>query len=57
VTRRGIDVAVLVSIEEWRRLQGVPQQDLKCLFLAGPRFDMILPKRGKWRSRKPVKFD
>ncbi|MGA2428662.1 MAG: type II toxin-antitoxin system Phd/YefM family antitoxin [Candidatus Acidiferrum sp.] len=58
VTRRGVETAVLVSIDEWRRLNGSAKPSLKDLLLADqPRFDMPLPRRGKRRSRKPVKFD
>jgi antitoxin Phd len=58
VTRRGVETAVLVSIDEWRRLNGSAKPSLKDLLLADqPRFDMPLPRRGKLRSRKPVKFD
>jgi antitoxin Phd len=58
VTRRGVETAVLVSIEEWRRVQASARPSLKDLLLADePRFDISLPPRGKLRVRKPVKFD
>jgi antitoxin Phd len=58
VTRRGVETAVLVSIEEWRRIQASARPSLKDLLLAdGPRFDIPLPPSGKFRLRKPVKFD
>jgi prevent-host-death family protein len=58
VTRRGVETAVLVSIEEWRRIQASARPSLKDLLLAdGPRFDIPLPPRSKLRLRKPVKFD
>jgi antitoxin Phd len=58
VTRRGVETAVLVSIDEWRRLNGSARPSLKDLLLADqPRFDIPLPKRGKPHLRKPVKFD
>jgi hypothetical protein len=31
--------------------------NIKELLLNGPRFDLIIPKRRKWRSRPPVIFD
>src|SRR5208282_4731134 len=34
---------------------GAPR--IKELLLSGPRFDLILPKRTKWRHRPPVEFD
>ena len=58
VTRRGVETAVLVSIEEWRHLQQqTVKPDWKSVLLEGPRFDIPLPERGKLRHRKPVEFD
>ena len=34
VTKRGNEAAVLVPIEEWRRLRGVPVRTLKDLLLS-----------------------
>jgi antitoxin Phd len=57
VTRRGVETAVVISIDEWRRLQQAVKPDWKTVLLEGPRFDIPLPERGKWRSRKPVEFE
>ena len=57
VTRRGVEEAVLVPIEEWRRLQNERRPNIKELLLGdGPRFDDITPKRGGWNSRPEVDF-
>ena len=57
VTRRGVEAAVLVPIEVWRRLQHEGRPDIKELLLApGPRFQDIVPKRGRWKRRAPVDF-
>jgi len=57
VTKRGVEAAVLVSIEEWRRLQQETRPGLKELLLgAGPRFENIVPARGNLRRRRPVSF-
>ena len=57
VTRRGSEIAVVVSIDEWRRLQNT-RPTLKDVLLADkPRFDIPLPKRRRLRSRAPVMFD
>lgn len=57
VTRRGVEEAVLVPIEEWRRLQCERQPNIKDWLLAeGPRFEDIVPKRGGWNSRPPIDF-
>lgn len=52
VTRRGVEAAVLVPIDEWRRLQNSTRPTLKELLLSssGPR-DLELPDRGQLRSR------
>jgi antitoxin Phd len=58
VTRRGVEAAVLIPIEEWRRLQQRSRPDLKSLLLAPtPRFDNLIPRRGKLKLRPVVTFD
>jgi antitoxin Phd len=57
VTRRGVETAVLVPIEEWRRMQAVSRPSIKELLLSGPRFDNIIPPRRKWKRRSPVEFE
>ena len=54
VTRRGVEAAVLVPIEIWRRLQQSAKPSLKQLLLAEePRFDIPVPPRGRQRRRRP----
>jgi antitoxin Phd len=54
VTRRGVEAAVLVPIEEWRRLQESARPTLKELLLAdSPRAEIPLPSRKRWRRRSP----
>lgn len=54
VTRRGVEAAVLVPIEEWRRLQASARPTLKELLLAdSPRAEIPLPSRKRWRRRSP----
>jgi antitoxin Phd len=58
VTRRGIETAVLVTIEEWQRLQRAARPSLKDLLLAPqPRFDDLIPPRRVWRRRPVVEFE
>ena len=53
VTKRGVEMAVLVPIDEWRRLQQRARPTLKELLLAPePRFEMDLPDRHRWRWRR-----
>jgi antitoxin Phd len=57
VTRRGIETAVLVPIEEWRRLRDSSRPSLKELLVGpGPRFENLVPKRRNIRRRSLVEF-
>ena len=57
VTRRGTETAVLVPIDEWRRLQAAARPSLKQLLLTdSARTDMLVPERGKVRRRQAVAF-
>ena len=52
VTRRGVEAAVLVPVQEWRRLQAAARPSLKQLLLADQaRADTIVPPRGHARRR------
>jgi antitoxin Phd len=54
VTRRGVETAVLVPIEEWRRVQQSSGATLKDLLLApGPRFEGLVRRR-RSHKRRPV---
>jgi len=56
VTRRGVETAVLVPIEEWRRLQQSSRRNLKSLLLEpGVRFELVV-ERGNLKRRPPVDF-
>jgi len=61
VTRRGVEAAVLVPIDEWRRLQQAARPTLKEWLLSSePRFDNLqefIPPRKGYKLRTPVKFD
>lgn len=58
VTRRGVEAAVLVPIDEWRRIQQSSRPSIKELLLGiGPRFDLPVPKRRKWKRRPPIDFN
>jgi len=57
VTRRGVETAVLVPIQEWRRLQDSARPSLKELLIGtGPRFEDLIPERRSFRRRPIVKF-
>ncbi len=52
VTRRGVKAAVLVSIQEWQRLQHGSRPTLKELLLSDEgRGDLLVPPRGAARRR------
>ena len=53
VTKRGTEAAVLVPMDEWRRMQAAARPSIKQLLLANEaRGDLLLPVRGKARRRK-----
>lgn len=57
VTRRGIETAVVVSIEEGNRLQRAARPCLKSLLLApGARFENLFAERRHLRRRVPLEF-
>ncbi len=52
VTKRGAEAAVLVPVDEWRRLQAAARPSLKQLLLADEgRAELRLPLRGQARRR------
>ena len=55
VTKRGMEAAVLVPIEQWRRLERMTRPDLKELLLATEaRTEALVPPRGRHRRRSPL---
>lgn len=57
VTKRGAEAAVLVDVDEWRRIEAQARPTLKELLLADePRFDIPIPPRGRARRRRPPTF-
>ena len=57
VTRRGIETAVLVPIEEWNRLQRAARPSLKTLLLApDARSENLIPARRRLRRRNVVEL-
>jgi antitoxin Phd len=58
VTRRGVEAAVLVPFEEWRRLQSSARPTLKELLLAEtPRAEISIPPRRRWRRQAPTALE
>jgi antitoxin Phd len=58
VTRRGLETAVLVPIDDWRRLQQLARPALKELLLeTTPTFDSLAPERGQLKRREQVEFE
>ena len=52
VTRRGTEAAVLVPVEQWRRLQHAARPSLKQLLLSNEaRAELEIPARGRARRR------
>ena len=58
VTKRGVETAVLVPIDEWRRLEKRARPDLKQLLLAPQaRTDALTPPRPQHRYRVSPSFE
>ena len=58
VTRRGVETAVIVPIDHWRRLERMTRPDLKDLLLARePRTETLVPPRPQLRRRAVPQFD
>jgi len=58
VSRRGVETVVVVPIEEWKQLKQRARPGLLEVLLGpGPRFENIVPERGKLRLRKPIEFE
>ena len=57
VTRRGVETAILVPIEEWNRLQRAARPSLKALLLTpDARFENVIPERHRVRRRKTLEL-
>ena len=55
VTKRGAEAAVLVPVDEWRRLKAAARPTLKQLLLSDQaRGELPLPARGLTRRRPPT---
>ncbi len=58
VTKRGAEAAVLVPVEDWRRLKQSARPTLKELLLSDEaRGEIPLPVRGRLRRRTPKAMD
>ncbi len=54
MSKRGVDRAVLVPVEEWERMQRSARPTMKDLLLADrPRAEIALCLRGRQRRRRP----
>jgi antitoxin Phd len=57
ITRGGIEIAVLVPIQQWRRLQDSSRPSLKELLVRpSPRFENLVPKRRSIGRRSIVEW-
>ena len=58
VTKRGVEAAVLVPIDQWRRLEKMAKPSLRELLLAPEaRTDNLVPRRRQVRQRQVPQFD
>ena len=54
VTKHGVETAVLLPIEQWRKLERMTKPDLKELLLASEaRIEELTPPRRQHRRRPP----
>jgi antitoxin Phd len=58
VTHRGVEKAVLVPIDDWKRLKSPSRETIKDVLLDpnGPH-DLLIPPRRRFRRRPPVNFE
>ena len=55
VTRRGVEAAVMVPADQWRRAAGAAKPPLKDLLLSdAARGALLVPPRGRRRRRDPA---
>ena len=58
VTKRGVETAVLIPIEHWRKLERMTRPDLKELLLAkDARTEDLTPPRQQHRRRPPSQME
>ena len=58
VTRRGIDTAVVISIDEWHKLKDQVHVTWKEVLLGeGPRFEIPISRRDMVKARRPPVLD
>ena len=58
VTLRGVEAAVLITVQEWHSLRARARPSLKALLLSPePRGELNLPPRGRLRRRAPLAED
>jgi prevent-host-death family protein len=58
VTRRGVEAAVLVPVDQWRQLEQSARPTLKDLLLAeSPRAEIPAPPRQRLRRRAPLPLE
>ena len=58
VTKRGVEAAVLVPIEQWRRLEQMTRPGLRELLLTPEaRTETLVPPRGQHRHRSPIAME
>ena len=58
VTKRGIEAAVLIPIDQWRKIEESNKRTLKDLLLAPePRTDELVPPNLGFFRPQPVSFD
>jgi antitoxin Phd len=58
VTCRAIEIAVVVSVPEWKRSHSLASATGRpCCWAQGPRFEMVLPERESYRRGSPSGYN
>jgi antitoxin Phd len=56
ITQRGVKSAVVIPFDQWERQQQSTKPTLLDVLLSGPKGELPIPPRSKWKMRKPVEF-
>ncbi len=56
ITQRGVNTAVVVPFDDWERTNTPQQPTLLEILQSGPKGDLPIPPRSRWKMREPVEF-
>jgi prevent-host-death family protein len=56
ITQRGVNTAVIVPFDQWEHTSQSKKLSLLEILQSGPKGDLPIPPRSRWKLRKPVEF-